>query len=235
MAVVDKAEADFKERIAQMKVWFAEAREDLKANQIQLDERQRELLQKQADFDKAQEVAKAKAAKDESNQTQRRILLDAQEEDLVTREAALAAKIRAKNEEVERLVVKWAQDLMQEHKEAVDALTLDHADKLKEAIDSAEAAEAAKVELDGKVEKLELELEELRKETLKLKKDRDMTAHTLAELQVTISDKKKLLSKANDSIADLRLKLETHEKMLSESRARELTLAKELADERLLL
>ena len=180
-------------------------------------------------------MAKAKAAKDEIDQMQRRLLLDAQEEDLVAHEVALAAKLCAKDEEVERLIVQWTQDLMQEHKEAVDALTLDHADKLKEAIDSAEAAEAAKVELSVKVEKLELELEELRKETSKLKKDRDMTAHTLAELQVTISDKKKLLSKANDSIADLRLKQETHEKMLSESRARKLTLAKELADERLLL
>ena len=44
MATVDKAEADVKERVAQMQVWFAEAREDLKATQIQQDERQRELL-----------------------------------------------------------------------------------------------------------------------------------------------------------------------------------------------
>ena len=77
MAVVDKAQVDFKERIAQMQVWFAEAWEDLKATQIQLDERQQELLLKQADFDNAQEVAKAKATKDESDQTQRRIWLNA--------------------------------------------------------------------------------------------------------------------------------------------------------------
>lgn len=105
MAAVDKAEADFQERVAQMQVWFAEARQDLKATHDQLDERQRELLLKQADFDKAQEVAKAKAAKDESDQTQRRILLDAQEEDLVARKAALAATLCAKDEEVEMLVV----------------------------------------------------------------------------------------------------------------------------------
>ena len=36
-------------------------------------------------------------------------------------------------------------------------ITLDHAGKLKEAVDSDEAVEAAKVELAGKVEKLELE------------------------------------------------------------------------------
>ena len=68
MAAVDKAEADFKERVAQTQVWFAEAKEDLKATKIQLGERQRELLLRQADFDKAQEVVKAKAAKDESDQ-----------------------------------------------------------------------------------------------------------------------------------------------------------------------
>ena len=76
MAAVDKAEADFQERVAQMKTWFDEAWEDLRASQIQLSERHQDLLLKQADFDKAQEVAKAKAAKDESDQTQHRILLD---------------------------------------------------------------------------------------------------------------------------------------------------------------
>ena len=67
MAAMNKEEADFKERVAQMQVWFAEDWEDLKATQIQLDERQRELLLKQADFDTAQEVAKAQATKDESD------------------------------------------------------------------------------------------------------------------------------------------------------------------------
>ena len=75
MVAMDKAEADFQERVAQMKTWFDEAREDLRASQVQLSERQQDLLFKQADFDKAQEVAKAKAAKDESDQTQHRISL----------------------------------------------------------------------------------------------------------------------------------------------------------------
>ena len=93
-----------------MQVWFGEAREDLKASQIQLSERQRELLLKQADFDKAHEVAKAKAAKDEYDQTQRRISLDIEEEDLVSREAALAAMLCPKDEEIERLVVQQTHD-----------------------------------------------------------------------------------------------------------------------------
>mgnify|MGYP005849720623 CR=1 FL=1 len=59
MVVVDKAEADVQELVAQMQVWFAEAQQDQKATQDQLGERQRELLLKQADIEKAQEVAKA--------------------------------------------------------------------------------------------------------------------------------------------------------------------------------
>ena len=43
------------------------------------------------------------------------------------------------------------------------------------------------------------------------------------------------LSKANDSIVDLKLKLETQEKMLPETRAHEQTVIKELADEKKLL
>jgi hypothetical protein len=57
----------------------------------------------------------------------------------------------------------------------------------------------------------------------------------LAELQVAISDKTKLLSEANDSIADLKLKLTTLEQSLNGSRACEKTLAKDLKNEKLLL
>ena len=56
-------------------------------------------------------MAKAKAAKDESDQTHHRISLDVQEEDLVAREAALAAMHHAKDEEIERLVAQRTQDL----------------------------------------------------------------------------------------------------------------------------
>ena len=86
--------------------------------------------------------------------------------------------------------------------------------------------------LAGKVEMPELELEELKKEIATLKDNRDKTVHTLADLQVTICDKTKLLSDANNSIADLKLKLETLEKTLSETRAHDKTLIKDLADER---
>ena len=49
-------------------------------------------------------MAKAKVGQDESDQTQHRISLDVQEEDLVARETTLAATLRAKDEEIERLV-----------------------------------------------------------------------------------------------------------------------------------
>ena len=66
MAAVDKAEADFEERIAQTQVCFGEARDELRAAQGELDERKRELILKQADIEKAQEVAKEQDARDEA-------------------------------------------------------------------------------------------------------------------------------------------------------------------------
>ena len=57
----------------------------------------------------------------------------------------------------------------------------------------------------------------------------------MAGLQVTISDRNKLLSEANDSIADLKLKLTTLEETLTSNGAREKTLTKKLKDEELLL
>nr|XP_040251879.1 uncharacterized protein LOC120968926 [Aegilops tauschii subsp. strangulata] len=89
-------------------------------------------------------------------------------------------------------------------------------EELKEAVDTAEAAEAAKNELAGKVEKLEVELEKHSKEVSTLKSDRDKTTYTVAELQVTISEKTKQISTANDSVADLKLKLTTPEETLEE-------------------
>ena len=83
MAAVDKVEADFQEHVAQMQVWFGEARQEPKAAQDQLDEHKRELLLKQADIEKAQEAAKEQAAKDKADRRQQQAQLDIQEEDLV--------------------------------------------------------------------------------------------------------------------------------------------------------
>nr|XP_040258352.1 uncharacterized protein LOC120975722 [Aegilops tauschii subsp. strangulata] len=111
-----------------------------------------ELVLKQADVEKAQEAAKELAAKDEAARYQHQAELNSQEEDLAAREEALAATLRGKDEEVEKLAI--------------------------------------------------------------------------------VLGKAELLSKATDSISDLKLKLEGLEGTLSEVRAREETLTKDLEEER---
>ena len=108
---MDKAEADFQERVAQMQVWFGEARQELKDALDQLDERKRGLLLKQANIGKAQEAAKKQADKDEADWRQQQALLDTQEEDLVAREQALAATLCGKDEEIGKIVAQWTQEL----------------------------------------------------------------------------------------------------------------------------
>ena len=70
------------------------------------------------------------------------------------------------------------------------------------------------------MKELELEREELKKKVSALTEERDTANRTLADLQVAISDKTKLLSEDNDSIDDLKLKLDTLEGTLLEVRAR---------------
>ena len=69
-----------------------------------LAERKLELVMKQADIEKAQELAKEQAAKDEAARHQHQAELNSQEEDLAAREEALAATLRGKDEEVKKLV-----------------------------------------------------------------------------------------------------------------------------------
>ena len=101
------------------------------------------------------------------------------------------------------------QELEQKHKDTLSALALDHT---------------------GKVKELELEREELKKVASELTKERDTANRTLADVHVAISDKDKLLTEANDSINDLKLKLDGLEGKLSEAGAREETLNKALED-----
>ena len=61
MAVVDKAEADLEERVAEAHAWFRQAHKELKNAQDVLVERKLELVMKQADIEKAQEAAKQQA------------------------------------------------------------------------------------------------------------------------------------------------------------------------------
>ena len=58
--------------------------------------------------------------------------MNSQEEDLAACEEKLAATLRGKDEEVEKLVVQRTQELEQRHKEALNAQALVHAGKVKE-------------------------------------------------------------------------------------------------------
>ena len=127
------------------------------------------------------------------------------------REEKLATMLRGKDEEVEKLVAQRTQELEQRHKEALDAQALVHA---------------------GKVKELEVAHDELKKQALKLTGESDAAKGALADTQAAVLGKAELLSTANNSIRDMKLKLEGLEGMLSEAKAREETLAKDLEAEK---
>ena len=97
------------------------------------------------------------------------------------------------------------------HKNTLDALALDHT---------------------SKVEKLELEREELKKKVLELREERDTANRALADSQVTVSNQIKLLSEAKISIDGLKLQLGALEGRLLEAMAREESLDKALETEK---
>ena len=136
-AVVEAAKADLQKCVEQMQVWFAEAWQELKMGREQLSQSWDELLLKQSDIEKAQEEAAQQAAAEDARLRERCVGLDAHEEDLAAREEALAAKLRGKDQEIENLVMQRTQELEQEHKKTLEALVLDHTDKLKKAINGA--------------------------------------------------------------------------------------------------
>ena len=82
------------------------------------------------------------------------------------------------------------------------------------------------------MKELEVEREELKDQVLKLSKEKDTLNGALVEAQGAVFDKAGQLSEANNSIKDLKLKLEGLEGMLSESKAREGILAKDLENEK---
>ena len=121
MAVVEKAEADLQKRIAETQDWFREAHKELKAAQGELAKREVELAMKLADIEKAQETAAGLAAAAEAARTQHQAMVNSQDEDLAAREEKRGATLRGKDEEVEKLVLRWTSELEQRHKEALDA------------------------------------------------------------------------------------------------------------------
>ena len=84
------------------------------------------------------------------------------------------------------------------------------------------------------MEELEAERDGLKEQVLKLSQERDTLNSALTEAQGAVVSKAGELSEANKSIKDLKLKLEGLEKVLSEAKTREGTLAKELEAEKLL-
>ena len=85
---------------------------------------------------------------------------------------------------------------------------------------------------DNKVKELEAERDDLKEKTLELAKEKYTLNGALAEAQAVILGKAEQLSKANDSVKDLKLKMEVLEGMLSEVRTREGILTKSLVEER---
>ena len=77
---------------------------ELKVAQDLLAGPKQDLILLKADVEKTQEVVKLEAAKDEAARHQHQAELNSQEEDLATREKALAATLPDKDEEVEKLV-----------------------------------------------------------------------------------------------------------------------------------
>ena len=77
-----------------------------------------------------------------------------------------------------------------------------------------------------------MERDGLKEQALKLSQEKDMLNSALTEAQGAAVSRAGELSEANKSIKDLRLKLEGLEGMLTEAKAREGTLAKELETEK---
>ena len=82
------------------------------------------------------------------------------------------------------------------------------------------------------MKEVEAERDELKDQALKLSKEKDTLNGALTEAQGTAVSRAGELSEANNSIKDLKLKLEGLEGMLSETQAREGTLAKDLEPEK---
>ena len=147
----------------------------------------------------------------EAARNQHQAALDSHEEDLTVREAKLATALRGKDVELEALVAQRTRELEQRHKEALDAQALAHA---------------------GKVRELEVAHDELKEQALKLSNEKSTLNSALVEAQGAVISRAGELSEAQNSIRDLKLKLEDLEKMLSESRAQEETLTRSLEEEK---
>ena len=182
------------------------------------------ILEKAAAEMKQKEAAKANADFN-SQLVQRKVELDSREDDLADREQKLADKLQAKDVEIQALIAKRTQELEDIHQEAIQAQAMEHAGKLKETV---EAAEAAKANLDAQVKELEEKLAASNNEIHVLKESAQKAAYSLGELQSSLSSKNKELQAAGDVNADLKLKLSTLEGTLEVAREKERDLVEKL-------
>lgn len=157
--------------------------------------------------------------------------LDAVEEDIRGCETALNALLHAKGEEVERLVVQHTQELVDQHKNSHATQDSDFAVELKKMADRIVADEGAKEELAARARELEANLDELKKEVLELRTEREKTLSILKEAQSTASDTSAKLLFTDNVVAMLQGKLASSEQALQDSRAREEALAVKLQGE----
>lgn len=112
---------------------------------------------------------------------------------------------------------------------------MEHAGKLKEAIEAAETAKATKANLDAQVKELEEKLAASNNEIRVLKESAQKAAYSLGGLQSSLSSKNKELQAAGDVNADLKLKLATLEGTLEVAMEKERLLLKDLEDEKKML
>ena len=150
------------------------------------------------------ETAKKLADEAEAVRSQHEATLRTQEEDLAKREEKLAAMLRGKDEEVDKLVLQRTQELERRHQEALNALAQAHAGKVKE----------------------------LEEQALKLAQEKDTLNSALTAAQGDIMRKSRELSEANASIKDLKKKLGDLEEVLSGALTREGLLTRELETEK---
>jgi chromosome segregation ATPase len=139
--------------------------------------------------------------------TERAAQLDARDKDLAAREGALAATLRAKDEEIETLLKQWTRELEDGHKKSIETQALENAAKLKEASDRAATAASTKTELESQVTKLKEDLAGSGKEIEALKGEALKAARTLGDLQTQLSSKSQDLEAAAKTIRDLKSQL----------------------------
>ena len=105
-------------------------------------------------------MAEGLAAAAEAAPTQHQAALNSQEEDLAARDEKLAAMLRGKDAEVEKLFLQRTSELEQRHKEALNAQAQVHV---------------------GKVKELEVKRDELKEQVLKLSQEKDTLNSALTE------------------------------------------------------